>query len=37
MWHKLTRSTLGQLIVFWGMIGLWMTIWFATDWLHDYF
>ncbi|EDZ6275665.1 hypothetical protein GQT40_004235 [Salmonella enterica] len=37
VWRKFTRSTLFQWMLFRGMAGVWVTVWFTTDWLHDYY
>lgn len=36
MWHKCLRGFL-NLVLFQVMMGLWFSVWFFTDWLHDYY
>lgn len=36
MWHKRIRYFLNQML-FVVMMGLWFSVWFFTDWLHDYY
>lgn len=36
MWHKRLRYFL-DLMLFVIMTGLWFSVWFFTDWLHDYY
>lgn len=36
MWRKFLRGSL-NLVLFRVMTGLWFSVWFFTDWLHDYY
>lgn len=36
MWHKRLRYFL-DLMLFVIMTGLWFSVWFFSDWLHDYY
>ena len=34
---KFTSSNFVQVVFFNAMMALWFTVWFMTDWLHDYY